>query len=176
MKTVIVASTNPVKIEAVKNGFTAMFPDGQFDVQGVAGMSGVGNQPKSDADTFRGAKNRVNSVREKVSTADFWVGIEGGVEEKDGRMEAFAWIYIRAADGRIGQGKTGTFVLPRPVAALIRKGKELGEADDIVFKKTNSKLTTGAVGILTDNIIDRATYYSQAVILALIPFKHREYY
>jgi len=59
---------------------------------------------------------------------------------------------------------------------LIRQGKELGEADDIVFGRSNSKQENGAVGLLTDNAIDRAQLYEHAMILALIPFKNEALY
>jgi non-canonical (house-cleaning) NTP pyrophosphatase len=59
---------------------------------------------------------------------------------------------------------------------LIKEGKELGEADDIVFQKENSKQKTGAVGLLTGNVLDRTSYYKEAIILALIPFKNKDLY
>ena len=62
------------------------------------------------------------------------------------------------------------------IASLISEGIELGDADDIVFSVKNSKKTNGAVGLLTGNIIHRATYYAHAVILALIPFKNPQLY
>jgi non-canonical (house-cleaning) NTP pyrophosphatase len=62
------------------------------------------------------------------------------------------------------------------VAELIRNGKELGEADDIVFGESNSKQKMGAVGLLTNNVIDRTEYYTHAVILALIRFKNANYF
>jgi non-canonical (house-cleaning) NTP pyrophosphatase len=52
----------------------------------------------------------------------------------------------------------------------------LGEADDIVFGRSNSKQDNGAVGLLTDNVIDRAQLYEHAMILALIPFKNELLY
>jgi non-canonical (house-cleaning) NTP pyrophosphatase len=72
----------------------------------------------------------------------------------------------------MGKSRTGTFFLPVEVARLIREWKELGEADDIVFNRSNSKQENGAIGILTGDIIDRAQLYEQAVILSLIPFKN----
>jgi non-canonical (house-cleaning) NTP pyrophosphatase len=53
---------------------------------------------------------------------------------------------------------------------------ELGDADDVVFGRTNSKQENGAVGLLTENVIDRTAYYVQALILALIPFKNSVLY
>jgi non-canonical (house-cleaning) NTP pyrophosphatase len=111
-----------------------------------------------------------------ASGADFWVGLEGGVEDGPLGMAAFAWAAVRGPDGLIGRGKTGMFFLPPGVADLIRAGRELGEADDIVFGRTNSKQANGAVGILTGDAIDRAAYYATAVTLALIPFKNQPFY
>jgi non-canonical (house-cleaning) NTP pyrophosphatase len=62
-----------------------------------------------------------------------------------------------------------------PIAALVREGVELGEADDRVFGRKGSKEGDGIVGLLTGGVVDRANYYSQAIVLAMIPFlKHRE--
>jgi non-canonical (house-cleaning) NTP pyrophosphatase len=52
----------------------------------------------------------------------------------------------------------------------------LGEADDLVFGRSNSKQANGAVGLLTDDAVTRTTYYVPAVIFALIPFKNAELY
>jgi len=83
---------------------------------------------------------------------------------------------VRDHSGKIGKGRTGLFFLPPEVAKLIREGKELGEADDIVFGKTNSKQANGAVGLLTHDLIPRADYYEEAIIFALIPFRNKELY
>ncbi len=76
----------------------------------------------------------------------------------------------------MGKSRTGTFRLPEPVARLVREGRELGEADDVVFGRSNSKQEEGAVGLLTGNVIDRAALYEHAVILALAPFKNPDLY
>jgi non-canonical (house-cleaning) NTP pyrophosphatase len=47
---------------------------------------------------------------------------------------------------------------------------ELGEADDCIFGRSNSKQINGAVGILTADAVDREELYAHAVLLALIPF------
>lgn len=176
MKTIFVGSTNPVKVEAVRKGFAAMFPGEFFAIEGMSVPSGVPDQPHSNQETQIGAFNRMDRVRQAHPDADFWVGLEGGIEDNEGDMQAFAWIVVGGKDGLMGKGKTGTFFLPPPIANLVREGKELGEADDIVFGMKNSKQSMGAVGILTNGLIDRATYYSVAVILALIPHKNIQLY
>lgn len=176
MKRVIVASKNPVKIAASESAFSKMFPDELLSFEGVGVPSGVGDQPVTDEETFRGAMNRTLRAKGEAPEADYWVGLEGGLERKDGGMEAFAWMVALSSLGKIGTGRTSTFVLPPKVAELIEQGMELGEADDIVFGRTNSKQQNGAVGILTGDAVTRAAYYEQAMIMALIPHKHPELY
>jgi inosine/xanthosine triphosphatase len=179
MPKIVVASTNPVKVQAVRNGFARMFSESEFEIETISVPSGVSDQPRSSAETLQGALNRARTAARSHSLADFWVGVEGGVDmEDDGLTEemcAFAWIVILSQD-RLGKGCTGRFFLPPAVAELVRQGVELGEADDLIFGRSNSKQENGAVGILTGDVIDRAELYEPAVIFALIPFKNPSLY
>jgi inosine/xanthosine triphosphatase len=176
MKKVIIASKNPVKIQAVKNGFGRMFPNLEFEYIAKALESGVSDQPMSDAETYLGANNRAKSAAHEFPYADFYIGIEGGIERLKNDMQAFAWIVVKSSEGKIGKSKTATFYLPQKIIDLICQGKELGEADDIVFGLENSKQENGAVGILTNNAISRTSYYTEAIVLALIPFLNDKLY
>lgn len=175
MKTVVVASENPVKIGAVQAAFQRMYPDEVFGMQGVAAASGVSDQPMSEGETYRGAEQRARNAALDVSAAEYWVGIEGGIEDTDHGMVAFAWVVILSASGT-GKGRTGSFVLPEPVAELVRQGQELGTANDLIFGRENTKQQEGAIGLLTDNVMDRAELYEHAVVLALAPIKSRHLY
>ena len=160
MKKVIIASKNPVKINAVKVAFNQMFPNAIFEFHGLETSSDVSDQPISDNETLQGAINRSNNAKSKYVNADYWVGIEGGVDKKDDEMEVFAWIFIQSDDIK-GKARTATFNLPRKIVELINSGMELGDADDIVFNRKNSKQKNGAVGILTEDLIDREKYYKE---------------
>lgn len=173
--TVVVASRNPVKVAAALQGLQRMFPDTAFQPVPVSVPSGVADQPMSDRETLEGAINRVNNAYEAHAAADFWIGIEGGVEEQEGELSAFAWVVVRSAAG-MGKARSGSFYLPPAVAELVAQGMELGEADDIVFSKTNSKQEMGAIGLLTDGVVDRMQLYEQAVVLALVRFKNEALY
>lgn len=175
MLEIVVATQNLVKIKAVETAFREMMPNIDIEIKGIYAESGVSDQPKTEEETARGAMNRAVNVS-KLIQADYWIGIEGGIEDKNDEMQGFAWIVIINKDGQIGKGKTGVYYLPPKVRELIKHGKELGEADDIVFKQTNSKLKNGSIGILTDNVINRTKYYTDAVVYALIPFKNMNLY
>ena len=172
---IIVASTNPVKIEAVRIGFTAWLKEDEIIVTGIDVPSGISNQPMTDSETYLGASNRVGSAMQNIPDANFWAGIEGGVEELPDGMAAYAWIVVRSKT-RTGVARSAAFFLPKSVSELVRQGVELGEADDIVFSRINSKRANGAIGLLTDDRVTRTDLYSHAVVLALAPVMNSDLY
>ncbi len=152
-----------------------MFPQEEFIFTGIKLNHDISPQPMTDAETLRGAEERSRMCQDLVEDGDYWVGIEGGVDQVGDDLIVFAWIVIRSRE-QVGKARTGTFFLPQSVSKLVLEGIELGEADDIVFKRENSKQVNGAVGLLTGDVIDRKKYYEHAVILALIPFVNPEHY
>jgi inosine/xanthosine triphosphatase len=171
-ETVIVGSTNPVKLDATRRAFHLMLPQLDITVEGLSVPSGVSDQPMSRTETRQGAQNRAQAVLQQTPGTAYAVGIEGGVEVVDAHLEVFAWVVVVSADGQTGRAQTGVFYLPQEVTRLIvDEGMELGHADDVVFGRTNSKQANGSIGILTDDVLTRADYYVNAVVMALIPFK-----
>lgn len=167
----VVASRNPVKVEAAQRAIDRVFPTGLFArAEGVAAPSGVSDQPFSDAETLAGARNRVASLRPSHPDA-LILAVEGGVRfDEQKNLECFAWC-IADAGGPFPEGKarSASFLLPKEVADLVAGGMELGDADDIVFSREGSKRGNGAVGLLTNDIVTRTDYYVQPFILSLIP-------
>lgn len=166
---IVVASTNPVKIESTQHGFVQVFPKADLRVSGISVPSGVSDQPMTDAETLTGASNRAHNAKSAQPDADYWVGIEGGVENVNGVLHVLAWIVV-LDKARSGRSRTATFLLPDEVAQLVNQGMELGDADDVIFQRENSKQQNGSIGLLTQDRIDRTAYYSHAVVMALIPF------
>jgi inosine/xanthosine triphosphatase len=175
MKKVIISSKNPVKLEASKKGFEKMFPEERFEFIVCPVSSEVPDQPKGNEETFQGALNRIKNAKQEKPGADFYVGIEGGINLREKNTEVFAWVVIESKE-KIGQSKTATFCLPEKVNNFLKQGEETGIATDLVFKTKNSKQKGGSVGILTDGAITRTNYYENSVALALIPFKNKNLY
>ncbi len=172
---IVVGSKNPVKINSAEDAFSLAFSKG-FHINGITTSSGVPDQPYGDEETWLGAKNRALNAKKNFPEGNYWVGIEGGLDQDKHGMFAFAWIYILDDNGQVGQAKTGTFYLPEGIVSLIKSGMELGDADDQFFSRTNSKQEGGSVGLLTEGKLTRRDYYSQAILLALIPFLNKNYY
>lgn len=170
---IVVASKNPVKMNATRLGFASFF--NEIEVAGIEVDSEVSDQPKTNEETLQGAINRVKNAKLAEADADYWLGIEGGLEWQGDTLTAFAWIVISNGKGT-GKSRTTSFELPVKVQELITQGYELGHANDVLFQQNNSKQKSGAVGILTNDVIDRTELYKQAVQLALIPFLNPDLY
>jgi inosine/xanthosine triphosphatase len=175
VKILVVASKNPVKARAAAGGFRRMFPGEEIELRTVSVESGVAHQPMSEAETLTGAENRARAAAALEPEADYWVGIEGGIEDLAAGMLAYAWVVVLSA-GPTGKGRTGGFLLPEAVARLVRSGRELGDANDEVFGRQNSKQQEGAIGLLTGKVMDRTELYEHAMVLALAPVKSARYY
>jgi inosine/xanthosine triphosphatase len=169
-----VGSENPVKINCVAEAVAEFWPESK--AIGVNTESGVSHQPSSDHEMLTGALNRARQALAKVPAAHFGVGVEGGTLDTESGMWAYAWVVIVDREERVGYGQTGRFTLPETVARLVREGMELGEADDRVFGRSNSKQQEGAIGILSGGLITRAELYQPAVTFALLRFARPEYY
>lgn len=73
---IIVASKNPVKIEAARKSFSMAFANEDIDLIAVDAPSLVSDQPMSTGETRDGAVNRVKYCQ-KHHQADYYVSYEG---------------------------------------------------------------------------------------------------
>lgn len=137
--------------------------------------SGVSAQPWGDDETVTGAYNRAQEVLDTTS-ADLGVGLEGGVIETRFGLMTCAWCVLLRRDGTAGIGGGAKMLLPPSVATDVRAGMELGHAMDQLIGEQNTKHKAGAIGILTNNLLDRQTAYENIIQLAAAPFRQPDYY
>ncbi|EGR1566354.1 non-canonical purine NTP phosphatase [Vibrio parahaemolyticus] len=168
---VVIASLNPAKINAVKSAFQSAFPQQVFEFVGISVPSEVADQPMTNEDTHRGALNRVKNAKVEMPTADFYVGLEAGIE---GNV-TFAWMVIES-DTHRGESRSASLMLPPEVLAQLADANELGDVMDKVFGTENIKQKGGAISLLTQNQLTRSSVYHQALILALIPFTNPDHF
>ena len=164
---IAVGSTNPVKLDSVREAAALIFESEAVEVSPVAAESGVPAQPMGDAETMAGASQRAREALAGLPGAEIGIGLEAGIDEIDGRLFTFSWCAAVDGAGRIQHACTSRWELPAPVAALIRDGLELGDAIDRVYGRANAKQQEGAVGIVTRGRLTRARAQAPAVVLAL---------
>lgn len=170
---VAVGSLNPVKIEAVRLAFTALWPSEGWLVRGCSVTSSVPNQPMSDDETRQGAKARATAAIAMLG-ADYGVGLEGGLQQIDDTWVNCGWVHIVDSKGDHGIGATLKMIVPPALMRYVLNGHELGHACDVVFDHSNTKQDNGFFGLMTDNAIHRTGAFRDAVIAALASFLHPE--
>lgn len=164
---IAIGSTNPVKISAAKMIMERIWPEATFI--NLAVQSGVSAMPMSDEECLTGARNRAKAAKNLI-TADFGVGIEGGVQEENGLLMLTAWAVIINSQGQEGLGSSGRLPLPKTLANRVRSGEELGHVMDDILNDHNIKQKGGAVGALTAGLVSRQEALALGVAYALGPF------
>lgn len=167
----IVASSNPVKINAVKQVVATKFPQAQ--VLGLAVESGVAAQPMSDAETKLGSMNRAKAVRSlaleqqliQATEACLCLGLEGGVFWPDFAarpQELWSTVWVSALDqhGQQYCANGARFALPEFLAELILAGQEMGPALGDKFHDPDLRKKQGMVGVVTAGFTDRTQEYA----------------
>ena len=168
---ILVGSKNPVKINATKAAFQSHFPQHDIKVTTVSAPSGVAEQPMTETETLLGARNRVSycqSTSKATETSDYYVAIEGGVDNYPYGPAAFAYVVIATANmEQEAVGLSAQLPLPNNVYQALLKGEELGNVIDKIFNTQNAKQKSGAMGLFTNGLVTRQSTYQETLTLAL---------
>jgi inosine/xanthosine triphosphatase len=164
----VVGSTNGAKIRAVEYAIQDVWKN--IEVKGVAVESGVSAQPWGDAETRKGARQRALAAwqhgKEEANLVHLGVGLEGGVYEDGDELWSTVWVAV--TDGQEYWEANGARIrIPDQVAQGIREGQEMGDVMAKIVKKHDVKSTTGMMGIITKDIVNRTREYGGLARLAL---------
>ena len=171
---VVVGSKNPVKINAAKTAICDAFPLKEVECVGVNAPSSVAEQPMTSEETQLGAINRIKYCQQHTQ-ADFYVAIEGGVDQFEYGPATFAFVAI-ASQNNMYIGRSCNLPLPPIIYQALKNGEELGHVMDRLFNTNNVKQKGGAIGLLTNGLATRESIYHQATLLAMAPFIHSDLY
>jgi len=170
---ILVGSENKVKVDAVAEAFGKFYSE--IEVLGINVQSGVSDQP-FNAETYAGAENRAKFLFYSETEADFYVGIEGGVQQIAGIWFGFGAVCIIDKSGDKGFGASPQYELPEKIISELQNGKELGHVIDEMSGKHDTKHKGGAIGFLTNEIFQRKDLYISGVIVALVPLLNKNIY
>lgn len=167
---VIVASTNPAKIEGAKVAFAEYFKE--FNIEGIKVNSDVSEEPVNE-EIYQGASNRVKNVKkiakEQGKEADFYVAVESGITNKLGEWTIINIAVIEDENGFKSWGTSAGFPVPQKYVEEIIN-TDLGKVMDRIFNETELRASKGGISLLTKNKISRIDLTEQAFIMALTQF------
>jgi inosine/xanthosine triphosphatase len=171
---IVVGSKNPVKINAAKTAISAVFSLEQVECVGLNAPSNVAEQPMTSDATQLGAINRIKYCQQQTQ-ADFYVAIEGGVDQFEYGPATFAFVAI-ANHKQLSIGRSCNLPLPPEIYQALKNGEELGHVMDRFFNTNNVKQKGGAIGLLTNGLATSESVYHQATLLAMAPFINPDLY
>lgn len=173
-----VASTNPVKIEAVKETLRSYSDLANYEVISIEANSRVSKQPKSLEETVQGAINRAKVV---FNDCVYSFGIESGLmivpKTKTGKMDFCVCVIYDGINYHLGL--SCAFEFPTKVTKMIHEeGIDANEAFYKCGLTSNKKIgfSEGAIGILTRGRVSRKDYTKQAIQMALIHLENKDLY
>jgi inosine/xanthosine triphosphatase len=164
---VAVGSTNPVKIQAVKEVFKKVFGK-EVEIINVKADSGVSTQPFKE-DIIKGSVNRAKKAL-KLTDADFGVGIESGVMKIGEKWYNLGFITIIDKKGNVGTGTSGWFECPYNILKELENGKELGQVISEITGRVDVQRQEGAIGVFTKGKVTRRELYKHGIFMALTKF------
>jgi inosine/xanthosine triphosphatase len=185
---IAVGSARRPKVNAVNDAVSTIAPllssSVQMLVTGYEVESGVSHTPSSHQELMQGARQRAEALQEKLRSdqtpADFYVGLEGGLDTivENGRRRVFleSWAYVSdGAQGHFGCG--GSIEIPEALAEeVLSRGTELGAAIDEYAGAVGIRDGQGAWGVLSGNLVTRQDSFRLAVIAAFAPFYNARLY
>ncbi len=174
---ILVGSKNPVKLKAVEETFLLYFKN--VKIIGMSVNSEVSDQPINE-ETYIGAENRAIKLQklnnDQSLDAEFFVGIEGGIQQTYNKWFAFGCMCIIHKSGKKSFGTSAHFELPEIVTKQLLERKELGHVMDEIMDQENTKQKGGAISYFTNGKMSRKELYIPGLISALVPFQHEKMY
>ncbi|MGB0653458.1 MAG: inosine/xanthosine triphosphatase [Thermoplasmatota archaeon] len=167
---VAVGSANPVKVEAARLAMRQFLGDQAFEIAGHPVASGAPEQPKGD-ETMAGAQHRAMAALEAAPDADYAVGIEAGLVQmpgSDGWWEVQAYAIVDRTGHSTSAWGPG-FRYPDWITERALAGEMVSEILGPVANDPRIGGTTGAIGFLSDGLMDRTELTRIGVVAALVP-------
>lgn len=156
-----IATTNPVKVEAIKNVFKRYFLVDEQKCQVIPVSSGVSEQPLNE-EVFEGALNRIKDAKKKIekSEYDYIVSCEGGLICFNGRWFNTQVVMIEDKNGKQSTGLSQSYPIPQKYVKRIME-TSIATVLDEIFKGE------GGIRKLTRNEITRKELIESGTIMAL---------
>lgn len=173
---IILGSENIPKRDAVIESFSRAYPDTSIEVECVRTESGVADHPTAADEAMLGAKNRAASAMKQKPGADFYVGIEGGLLQADGKAWEIGWIAIYDSNCQVATGLSAGVEIKGRILQAIQNGQELNDVLDDVYGIGKIGNANGFYGLVTDDLVTRQQAYVHGIIFAIGQYKHPELY
>lgn len=171
---IAVGTKNPAKVEGIRRAFTKHFP--AVTIKTIDSASVTRAQPFGLDQMVQGAISRAKFSLSKLG-GDFGVGVEAGIFRLGGTYFDHQQAAIVDASGKFSLGHSAGYPLPtEDIEAMIKAGKELERYAESLSGINEVGDKGGLVHHLTKGAMTRTDLTEQCVLMALIPWLHKDVY
>ncbi|MDO8510872.1 MAG: inosine/xanthosine triphosphatase [Nanoarchaeota archaeon] len=167
---IVIGSTNPTKIEAVKETISLYSFFKNAELAGVEAASEVSDQPMSRQEIMDGARNRARNAYHHIQ-CDYGIGLESGLDEFPfaGKMQYTACAIYDGQNYYFGI--SSAFKCPEAIDKIMaEEGINLNDACYKLGLTQNPQVakSEGVSGVLTKNRKTRKDHTKDAIMMAMI--------
>ena len=171
---VAVGTKNPAKVEGARLAFTRYITD--VTIRTVDSSSVTRAQPLGLDQMTEGAIARAKFAISKLG-GDFGVGVEAGIFQMEGTYFDHQQAAVVDGKGRVSLGHSAGYPLPtKAVEEMIKAGRELERYAESLSGISEVGDKGGLVNHLTKGAMTRTDLTEQCIMMALIPWLHRDVY
>lgn len=174
---ILVWSTNPVKVNAVKSCVEKYphFQNMQVEVVWVNVNSEVSDMPLSRDEILLGARNRAHNLR-KSYDADLYVGMEWWADQIGKKAYLYGVTHILSTSWEEHIGFSAAIEIPHQIQVWIFvHGQELGPLQDKISGEKDTKKKLWSHGMWSDSMMNRQFEFETAFFCAISPFYNKYY-
>jgi inosine/xanthosine triphosphatase len=157
-----IGSLNPAKIKAA-DPFLDYFEEAELISYKTDSL--VSAQPFTDKETKEGAINRAKACVDQG--ASIGLGFEGGVMEMDDGLYLCNWGAVTDNEGNVFSAAGARILLPKPIAAGLKQGKELGMLMGELTHDPEIRKKDGAIGVFTNGMVSRSEMFLHIATILL---------
>lgn len=172
-------TTRTPKVEGVKQGILECpYFENKNNIEYILEKvpSDISDMPLSIEETMQGAKNRAKNLVKLGIDADFYIGIEWGVNVVWEKSYLWWVMYIENKDNEGHFGFSPFMEIPKEVHRLLfEEWKELGPIMWELSGKTDIRSENGSMWAWSEDMLTRKDEFSAAFKAAISPF-YNEYY
>lgn len=175
MKKIVLTSQNPVKVSVVRNVMEHLVPDVSFEHIALD-LGAKNTELFGKQQILTHMTNMLSKAREMVPDAEYYVSMQGGMEDEESEMHETAYVMVLDSTGRSEVSRCSTFKVPTQIAHEVRNGRDFATAVDGFFKVQDTKTTGGFVSILTNGIVNKESHYSQPFAIAISTLIRKDWF
>ncbi|MEM3466773.1 MAG: inosine/xanthosine triphosphatase [Thermoproteota archaeon] len=161
---IAIGSNNPVKVKATENVMRRIYSN--VEIVSVDVRTNVSHTPLSDEECIKGALQRAKDAIE-LAKADLGVGMEGGIVKRLDRYFLIGWCVVIDKKVIWPWVMVAVSSCRKKVVEKVLEGEELGDVMDNIMGVKETKRKMGAVGILTNGMVDRQEAWEKTLIYAM---------